>query len=126
MPTRQPDPVLDDKTEALIAQLVADSLRYFANRALTTTWNPELGPSQIGASYQDYEEPLSSYERQILECPNGGDTDKGWNVPDVRIRLFLCLSICLPLLALLSKGQIFETHNAPLVLDSWLRIRLAY
>lgn len=77
-------PVLDADTQALIAQLVADSFDYFANGPPTTTWDPSLGPSQIGVCYQDYEEPLSSYERELLEGPVNADSDEGWTVPDVR------------------------------------------
>ena len=95
MPTREPEVVLDADTEALIAQLVADSLDYFASRTSSNPWNPELGPSQIGASYHDYEEPLSSYERQLLDDPDGGDGNEGWTMPEVRTCLFVPFNSCL-------------------------------
>ena len=85
------NPVLDAETEALIAQLVADSLDYFTNSTSTTAWNPNLGPSQIGLSYHDYEEPLSSYERQVLEDPDPTDYNEGWTAPDVRINILFLL-----------------------------------
>ena len=120
MPTGEPHPVLDDETEALIAQMVADSFDYFANRTSSNTWDPELGPSQIGASYHDYEEPLSSYERQILEDPDAGVTNEGWTVPDVRICLLLC--------QLPYQSAKFRIHDliALRVLNPWTRMRPAY
>ena len=85
------EPVLDAETEVLIAQLVADSVQYFTNRTLTSnsTWDPSQGPSQIGASYHDYEEPLSSYERHILEGTDIGNANDGWTTPSVSDILLL-------------------------------------
>lgn len=66
---------MDAATTALIAQLVAEDLgESYDNHSLP-----------IGASYHDYEEPLSSYERQCLDAendPDGHDDEGcGWG-PD--------------------------------------------
>lgn len=67
-----PSSHVDAATEALIAQLMADDLgeSYYAYSA------------PIGASYQDYEEPLSSYERQCLDAKDNtneeGEAGSGW------------------------------------------------
>ena len=89
-------PVLDAETQALIAQLVADSFDYFANSRPTTTWDPSLGPSQIGMCYQDYEEPLSSYERELLAGPVNADSDERWTVQDVCIANSILVINCKP------------------------------
>lgn len=66
---------LDAATEALIAQLMAEDLGESYNRH----------SAPIGASYYDYEEPLSSYERQCLDAENdpdeAGEEGSGWG-PD--------------------------------------------
>ena len=77
-------PVLETATEALIAQLVAGSFDYFANGTSSPDWDPSLGPSQIGRSYHDYEDPLSSYERDLLEGTDQNDFSEGWTIQDVR------------------------------------------
>ena len=64
----------DAATEALIAQLMAEDLgeSYYRHSA------------PIGASYDDYEEPLSSYERQCLDAEDDPEGGSGWgpNEPD--------------------------------------------
>lgn len=59
--------VVDAASEALIAQLMAEDLGelYYRHSA------------PIGASYDDYEEPLSSYERQCLDAENNPDGEDG-------------------------------------------------
>ena len=67
---------VDPATEALIAQLMAEDLDESYQRQFTP----------IGASYHDYEEPLSSYERQCLEAENNPDEEfcerSGWGFED--------------------------------------------
>lgn len=67
---------LDAATEALIAQLMAEDMGESYDRHSTP----------IGASYHDYEEPLSSYERQCLDAENdpdeGGEVGWGPDIPD--------------------------------------------
>ena len=64
----------DVATAALIAQLIAEDLgeSYYRYSA------------PIGASYHDYEEPLSSYERQCLDAENNpydeGGESLGWGL----------------------------------------------
>ena len=64
---------VDAATEALIAQLVAEDFgeSFYRHSA------------PIGASYDDYEEPLSSYERQCLDAesnPDGArEEGSGWD-----------------------------------------------
>ena len=60
---------IDAATEALIAQILAEDLG--------ESYDSYSLP--IGASYHDYEEPLSSYERQCLDAANDldGDSDEG-------------------------------------------------
>ena len=71
---------LDAATEVLIAQLMAEDLGESYQKHLTP----------IGASYHDYEEPLSSYERQCLDAENNLDDEddegSGWgpDYPDGR------------------------------------------
>ncbi len=79
----EPDPVLDDETKALIDGLIASTLEYFANENLSTEWNPALGPSQIGLTYHDYEDPLTSYERELLEDPFPDNSQESWGPVDV-------------------------------------------
>ena len=67
---------VDPETEALIAQLMAEDLgESYSSHSLP-----------IGASYHDYEEPLSSYERQCLDAednPDGQDVEgSGWGAED--------------------------------------------
>lgn len=57
----------DAATEALIAQLMAEDLGESYHRH----------SAPIGASYHDYEEPLSSYERQCLDAENDPDDEGG-------------------------------------------------
>ncbi|CAF9941557.1 hypothetical protein IMSHALPRED_002781 [Imshaugia aleurites] len=63
-------------TETLIAQLMAEDLgeSYYRHSA------------PVGASYHDYEEPLSSYERQCLDAANHpdeeGEAGSGWGLED--------------------------------------------
>lgn len=62
-------------TEALIAQLIAEDLE--------ESYQRHAAP--IGASYHDYEEPLSSYERQCLDAennPDAGEGCSGWGDED--------------------------------------------
>ena len=63
---------IDPATEALIAQLLAEDL--------AESYDSQSLP--IGSSYHDYEEPLSSYERQCLDAENDpdgqGDEGSGW------------------------------------------------
>lgn len=70
-----PSSDMDAATAALIAQLVAEDLG--------DSYDNDSLP--IGASYHDYEEPLSSYERQCLDAendPDGHDNEgSGWG-PD--------------------------------------------
>lgn len=67
-----PSSDVDAATEALIAQMMAEDLgeSYYRHSA------------PIGASYDDYEEPLSSYERQCLDAesnPDGArEEGSGW------------------------------------------------
>ena len=67
---------VDAATAALIAQLMAEDLgeSYYRHSA------------PIGASYHDYEEPLSSYERQKLDAENhpdeAGEEGSGWDPED--------------------------------------------
>ncbi len=61
--------VPDAATEALIAQLVAQDLGDVYNDA----------HRPIGSWYGDYEDPLTSYERQVLEHPDMEDGEGGWN-----------------------------------------------
>ena len=67
---------VDAATEALIAQLMAEDLG--------ESYYRHSGP--IGASYHDYEEPLSSYERQCLDAENtpdeAGEEGSGWGPED--------------------------------------------
>ena len=67
---------MDPATAALIAQLVAEDL--------SEAYESHSGP--IGASWHDYEEPLSSYERQCLDAGNDldghGDERCGWGPGD--------------------------------------------
>ena len=69
-------PDIDAASAALIAQLMAEDL----GEAYESHSHP------IGASWQDYEEPLSSYERQCLDAeidPDGqGDEKSGWGPGD--------------------------------------------
>lgn len=58
---------VDAATEALIAQLMAEDLGESYNRH----------SAPIGASYHDYEEPLSSYERQCLDAGEDPDEEGG-------------------------------------------------
>ena len=67
---------VDAETEALIAQLMAEDLG--------ESYQSHSAP--IGASYHDYEEPLSSYERQCLDAENNpdqeGEEGSGWGPED--------------------------------------------
>ena len=67
---------IDAATESLIAQLIAEDL------GESYQWHS----APIGASYHDYEEPLSSYERQCLDAENNPDEDGeegvGWGPED--------------------------------------------
>ena len=67
---------VDPATAALIARLMAEDL----GEAYESHFHP------IGASWHDYEEPLSSYERQCLDAENGsdgqGDERSGWGPGD--------------------------------------------
>ena len=67
---------VDPATEALIAQLMAEDLGEAYH----------MHSSPIGASYHDYEEPLSSYERQCLDAENDpdeqGEEGCGWGPED--------------------------------------------
>lgn len=67
---------IDAATEALIAQLMAEDLGEAYH----------MHSSPIGASYHDYEEPLSSYERQCLDAENDpdehGEEGSGWGPED--------------------------------------------
>ena len=62
----------DAETEKLIAQLIASDLE--------ESYQSSSAP--IGASWEDYEEPLSSYERQCLDAENCSDGESegggGW------------------------------------------------
>ncbi|KAL9135925.1 MAG: hypothetical protein Q9175_002876 [Cornicularia normoerica] len=66
----------DAATEALIAQLMAEDLGESYSRH----------SAPIGSSYHDYEEPLSSYERQCLDAENNPDEEgekrSGWGPED--------------------------------------------
>ena len=67
---------IDAASAALIAQLMAEDLgEAYENHSLP-----------IGASWHDYEEPLSSYERQCLDSENDpdgqGDERSGWGPGD--------------------------------------------
>lgn len=68
---------IDSATEALIAQLMAEDLGESYQRH----------SAPIGASWHDYEEPLSSYERQCLDAENNPDDDGeegvGWGPEDL-------------------------------------------
>ena len=67
---------MDPATAALIAQLMAEDL----GEAYENHSHP------IGASWHDYEEPLSSYERQCLDAGNDrngqSDESSGWGPGD--------------------------------------------
>ena len=67
---------MDPATAALIAQLMAEDL----DKAYESHSRP------IGASWHDYEEPLSSYERQCLDAEydsdGQGDERPGWDPVD--------------------------------------------
>lgn len=67
---------VDAATEALIAQLMAEDLG--------ESYDSHSAP--IGSSYHDYEEPLSSYERQCLDAESDPDEEGeegcGWG-PDL-------------------------------------------
>ena len=63
---------IDAATEALIAQLMAEDLGESYNRH----------SAPIGASYDDYEEPLSSYERQSLDAEDNPQDGSGWGPKD--------------------------------------------
>ncbi len=66
---------IDADTEALIAQLMAEDLG--------ESYQAHCAP--IGASYHDYEEPLSSYERQCLDAANDPDDvgqGSGWGLEE--------------------------------------------
>ena len=67
---------MDPATAALIAQLMAEDL----DKAYESQYRP------IGASWHDYEEPLTSYERQCLDAENDpdwqGDERSGWDPGD--------------------------------------------
>ena len=54
---------IDPESESLIAQLIAEDL--------AEPYQSHSAP--IGASYHDYEEPLSSYERQCLDAEDHSD-----------------------------------------------------
>ena len=84
MPDTEPPPVLDADTEALIAQLVADSFDYFDELDAARNTHRAGSNSLIGMTYLDYENPLTSYERELLEDPLNLDRDQGWTEPDVR------------------------------------------
>jgi len=61
----------DAATEALIAQMVADDFDDYDELSYAANTRP------IGASYHDYENPMTSYERQCLDAdPN--DDGLGW------------------------------------------------
>lgn len=100
-----PQPVLDAETEALIAQLVVDSFEHFANGTLTRAWDPSVGPSRIGLSYHDYEEPLSSYERQVLEGADTPDLDEGWIVTEVCTTMLYQWDAGMPMSGFMSKNR---------------------
>ena len=76
--------VLDDATKTLIDGLIASYLEYCNGEIEdpSSDWHPELGPSQIGASYHDYEDPLTECERYLLEHPDAGEPAGGWCLPD--------------------------------------------
>lgn len=61
----------DAATEALIAQLMAEDF----GEAYADQMRP------IGSHAGDYEEPLTSYERQCLDNPDMEDGEGGWNPP---------------------------------------------
>ncbi len=61
----------DAATEALIAQLLAEDF----GEAYADHMRP------IGSHAGDYEDPLTSYERQCLENPDMEDGEGGWNPP---------------------------------------------
>lgn len=67
---------VDAATEALIAQLMAEDLGELYQRH----------SAPIGASYHDYEDPLSSYERQCLDAGEDPDEEggeaSGWGPKD--------------------------------------------
>lgn len=65
----------DAATEALIAQMMAEDFG--------EVYTDHLRP--IGSHAGDYEEPLSSYERQCLENPDMQDQEGGWNPPTPRL-----------------------------------------
>ena len=76
--------VLDEDTKALIDGLIASYLEYCdgEKEKPSSDWHPELGPSQIGASYHDYEDPLTECERYLLENPGADEPAEGWYLPD--------------------------------------------
>lgn len=57
----------DAATEALIAQMVADDEDHFGLSL--------HGSSRVGASYHDYEDPITSYERQSADSSSEHDDD---------------------------------------------------
>ena len=64
----------DAASEALIARLIAEDL------------GVNFDACRIGGSVEDFEEPLSSYERGLLEDPdnvNNGDDSTSWGDPTV-------------------------------------------
>ena len=63
---------VDAATEALIAQLMAEDLGESYDRH----------SAPIGASHDDYEEPLSSYERQCLDAEDDPEDGSGWGPKD--------------------------------------------
>lgn len=65
----------DAATEALIAQLMAEDF----GEAYADHMRP------IGSHAGDYEEPLTSYERQCLDNPDMEDGEGGWNPPTPKI-----------------------------------------
>ena len=67
-----PSSDVDAATEALIAQLMAEDLGESYHRL----------SAPIGASYHDYEEPLSSYERQCLDAEENPEDSSGWGHKD--------------------------------------------
>lgn len=65
----------DAATEALIAQLLAEDF----GEAYADHMRP------IGSHAGDYEDPLTSYERQCLDNPDMEDGEGGWNPPTPKI-----------------------------------------
>lgn len=59
-------------TRALIAQLAAEDMAEL---------NARHSSNGIGSHAGDYEEPLTSYQRQVLENPNAVDGEGGWDPP---------------------------------------------